>query len=98
VKRPIVLAVVAATTLLASVVVTGPAQAKVSGPNGQIAFTRTDRAAEEDVTYTINPDGSEMSRSCLASRLGGHTGRRTAARSRSDQVWAFLAAPSPTRR
>jgi TolB protein len=59
-KRPIALTVIAATTLLASVVVTGPAQAKVSGPNGQIVFTRSDRSADEDFTYTINPDGSNM--------------------------------------
>jgi Tol biopolymer transport system component len=50
----------AATVLLAAVAVTGPAGAKVPGPNGQIVFTRTDRAAEEDFTYTINPDGSNM--------------------------------------
>jgi hypothetical protein len=40
VKRPMVLGVVAATMVLAPVVVTGPAQAEVHGVNGRIAFER----------------------------------------------------------
>jgi len=37
----------------------GPAQSKVPGPNGRIAFSRV---VEDDntVTYTVNPDGSHL--------------------------------------
>jgi Tol biopolymer transport system component len=59
VKRPSLLVTVGAAMLLVPIV-TGQAQAKVFGPNGQIAFTRSDRAADEDFTYTVNPDGSNM--------------------------------------
>lgn len=38
----------------------GPAQAKVPGPNGQIAFSRYDPAFGDDATYIMNPDGSNM--------------------------------------
>jgi TolB protein len=37
-----------------------PAQAKVSGPNGQIVFSRFDPALGDMVTYTVNPDGSHQ--------------------------------------
>ena len=36
-----------------------PAQAKVPGPNGQIAFSRYVQD-DNTVTYTVNPDGSHM--------------------------------------
>src|SRR6266545_4398744 len=36
-----------------------PAQAKVPGPNGRIAFSRGDRD-DNTVTYTANPDGSHL--------------------------------------
>jgi Tol biopolymer transport system component len=36
-----------------------PAQAKVPGPNGRIAFSRGDRD-DNRVTYTANPDGSHL--------------------------------------
>jgi Tol biopolymer transport system component len=36
-----------------------PAQAKVPGPNGRIAFSRGDRD-DNTVTYTVNPDGSHL--------------------------------------
>jgi Tol biopolymer transport system component len=53
--------VLVVTLMVFSVLVSGgQATGKVSGPNGQIAFTRTDRAAEEDFTYTINPNGSDI--------------------------------------
>jgi Tol biopolymer transport system component len=60
VKRPIALVILAATTLLASVAVTGPAGAKVPGPNGQIAFTRAVAGSEDNVTFVANPDGTHM--------------------------------------
>jgi Tol biopolymer transport system component len=47
------------TGLAAIVAVTAaPAGAKVSGPNGRIAFARFDPALGGTVTYTVNPDGS----------------------------------------
>src|SRR5512134_1039453 len=36
------------------------AGAKVAGPNGRIAFDRYDPALDANVTYTANPDGSNM--------------------------------------
>lgn len=39
-----------------------PAQAKVPGPVGQIAFARFDPSLGDTVTYTVNPDGSELHR------------------------------------
>jgi Tol biopolymer transport system component len=59
-KRLISLASAATLTLVGLFTIAGPARAKAPGSNGEIAFTRTDRAAEEDFTYTINPDGSNM--------------------------------------
>jgi Tol biopolymer transport system component len=50
---------VVVTTLLAPVVTTGPAQAKVPGPNGQILFMRFRPALDDTVLYTVNPDGSD---------------------------------------
>jgi Tol biopolymer transport system component len=35
-----------------------PAAAKVPGPNGRIVFSRYDPAADDNFTYTANPDGS----------------------------------------
>jgi Tol biopolymer transport system component len=57
-RRSSVVAVAALTML--GLVVTGPAQAKVSGPNGQIAFARADPATGEDYTYAANPDGTHV--------------------------------------
>jgi Tol biopolymer transport system component len=45
---------------LAVTALAAPAGAKVSGPNGQIAFSRFDPASGEDATYTMNPDGSNV--------------------------------------
>jgi len=61
-KRPIVLVLVVATALLAPIGVTGPAVAKVPGPNGQILFVRYSPALDEGVLYTVNPDGSHLHR------------------------------------
>src|SRR4030095_164582 len=58
-KRPAVLLVLAVTTLLAPVAVTGPAHAKVSGPNGQILFLRSDPTIDlPPNVYIANPDGA----------------------------------------
>jgi Tol biopolymer transport system component len=43
--------------LLGAITVTGPAEAKVSAPNGQIVYIRSD-AQGNDLAYTTNPDGS----------------------------------------
>jgi Tol biopolymer transport system component len=59
-KRPTWLLVLAATTLLAPLALTGPAQAKAPGPNGQIAFSRFDHRLGRTVNYTANPDGSHQ--------------------------------------
>ncbi len=37
-----------------------PAEAKVPGPNGQIAFARFDPSLDSTVTYTVNLDGSGL--------------------------------------
>jgi Tol biopolymer transport system component len=42
---------------VAAIVVT-PATAKPPGTNGLISFTRFDPALDQDVVYTVNPDGS----------------------------------------
>ncbi len=60
VRRVIALATVAAMMLFGLVAVTGPAQAKVSGPNGRILFLRPDPSIGENVAYTVNPDGSAV--------------------------------------
>ena len=49
---------VAATMALGLVAVTGPAQGKVFGPNGQIVFGREDPAIGDFTPFTINPDGT----------------------------------------
>jgi hypothetical protein len=59
-RRFVALVSVSALTLLGLVVVTGPAQAKVPGPNGQLVFGRFDPAVGDQVTYTVNPDGSRL--------------------------------------
>jgi TolB protein len=51
-------AVIATLLVLASVAL--PAGAKVSGPNGLIAFVRTDFNLGSDATYIMNPDGTDM--------------------------------------
>jgi TolB protein len=60
-KRRTVLLTLAATTLLA-VAVTGSAQAKVFGPNGQIVFSRFDNKLGDEVLYAVNPDGTHLHR------------------------------------
>ena len=50
------LAGVAALAALAAM----PADAKVPGPNGRIAFARFDPVLDGSVTYTANPDGSQV--------------------------------------
>lgn len=57
-RRTAVIAIAAAAIVF--VVVGGPAQAKVSGSNGRIAFAREDPTLGDTVTYTMNPDGSHM--------------------------------------
>src|SRR6266516_4776972 len=42
----------------AAAIVVTPATAKPPGANGLISFTRFDPALDQDVVYTINPDGS----------------------------------------
>jgi Tol biopolymer transport system component len=51
---------IAASAALAVTALAAPAGAKVSGPNGQIAFSRFDQAFQDDATYTMNPDGSNV--------------------------------------
>jgi Tol biopolymer transport system component len=53
-----VLAALVALTALTTL----PAAAKVPGQNGRIAFDRYDPATDENVTYTANPDGSDVQR------------------------------------
>src|SRR5437764_5076124 len=60
-KRLLALATVAGIALLGPGAVTGPAQAKVPGPNGQIVFSRM-KSDDHSVTYTVNPDGSHLHR------------------------------------
>lgn len=59
-SRMIILLTVIATTLAGLAALTAPAQAKVPGPNGRIAFTRTDFNTGTDMTYTINADGTGL--------------------------------------
>ena len=61
--RTVLFRAILATTASAALAVTAlaaPAGAKVSGPNGQIAFSRFDQAFGDDATYTMNPDGSNV--------------------------------------
>ncbi|HEY2966549.1 MAG TPA: hypothetical protein VGJ99_09760 [Actinomycetota bacterium] len=52
-RRSLAVVIVTATMLLGPVAVTGPAQGKVFGPNGQIAFGRDDGQV-----FIANPDGT----------------------------------------
>jgi Tol biopolymer transport system component len=56
-RRTAFIAIAAAAIVF---VVGGPAQAKVSGSNGRIAFARFDPTIDDDHTYTMNPDGSNV--------------------------------------
>jgi Tol biopolymer transport system component len=61
--RTVLLRAILAITASAALAVTAlaaPAGAKVSGPNGRIAFARFDHALGDTVTYTVNPDGSHQ--------------------------------------
>lgn len=57
--KPILLGLLAGFAALAALTAI-PADAKVPGPNGRIAFTRFDPALGGTVTCTVNPDGSQM--------------------------------------
>jgi TolB protein len=57
-KRWIVLVVVVATSSLGLSASPGPAQAKVAGPNGEIAFRHLDPSLPDDMITTVNPDGT----------------------------------------
>ena len=57
--RRLAIAAVVLTTL-GLIGISAPAQAKTSGPNGRIAFSRFDPAFGDDATYTMNPDGSNV--------------------------------------
>jgi len=58
-KRSMVLMLMAATTLLGCSSASGSAQAKVSGPNGQIVFDHNDPTLGARIT-TVNPDGTQL--------------------------------------
>jgi hypothetical protein len=58
-RKPIVLGLLAGFAALAALTAV-PADAKVPGPNGRIAFARFDPAMDGTVTYTVNPDGSQV--------------------------------------
>ena len=47
-------------SVMVFICVCGSAAAKVPGPNGRIAFARFDPALGDSVTYTMNPDGSDV--------------------------------------
>jgi len=53
-------ALVVAVAAIALITVGGPAQAKVSGPNGRIVFSRQTPDFQDTNTYTMNPDGSDV--------------------------------------
>ena len=55
-RRLSVLGLLAGLATLAAM----PADAKIPGPNGLIAFARYDPASDGTVTYTANPDGSHV--------------------------------------
>jgi TolB protein len=57
-RRSIVRTLAAFVALVA--VSAAPAGAKVSGPNGRIAFDRFEPALGGTVTYTVNPDGGNL--------------------------------------
>jgi Tol biopolymer transport system component len=52
--------VATAMVLLVPIVVTGPVQAKVPGPNGQIVFLRHDSESDTNNIYLVNPDGDHL--------------------------------------
>jgi len=58
-RKPIVLGLPAGFAALAALTAV-PADAKVPGPSGRIAFARFDPAMGGTVTYTVNPDGSQV--------------------------------------
>jgi Tol biopolymer transport system component len=61
--RTVLLRVILAITASAALAVTAlaaPAGAKVSGPNGEIVFSRYDPNLGDTVTYIVNPDGSHL--------------------------------------
>jgi Tol biopolymer transport system component len=58
-RKLIALGLLAGVAALAALIAM-PAAAKVAGPNGQIAFDRFDPALDDNVTYTANPDGSNL--------------------------------------
>src|SRR6266516_4069009 len=57
-RRPIALVTVSVMTLFGFVAATGPAQAKVSGRNGQIVFARYDPSIDDSHVFTVNPNGT----------------------------------------
>jgi Tol biopolymer transport system component len=57
-RKLIVLGLLAGLAALAALTAM-PADAKVPGPNGRIAFARFDPALGGTATYTVNPDGSQ---------------------------------------
>jgi len=59
-KRLTALASVGVIAVVGLVAGTGPAQAKVPGPNGQIVFVRTDFSTGKQNIYFVNPDGSHL--------------------------------------
>jgi hypothetical protein len=61
--------------VMAAIVAT-PATAKPPGANGLIAFTRFDPVLDQDVVYTVNPDGSHEQP--LITGAESANGRRTA--------------------
>ena len=58
-RKLIVLGLLAGLAVLAALTAM-PAGGKVPGPNGRIAFARFDPALDGTVTYTANPDGSDV--------------------------------------
>jgi Tol biopolymer transport system component len=59
-RRLLTAAVVMSTATVGLFGLAGPAPAKVSGPNGRIALVRFNPALGDTVTYTVNPDGSNL--------------------------------------
>jgi hypothetical protein len=93
-KRLIALASAAVLTLLGLVVVTGPASAKVPGPNGQIAFTRRVAESGDNMTFVANPDGTHMHQLLPGLHSESRTGRPMAPRLPCFPTAAFPAARS----
>jgi Tol biopolymer transport system component len=56
--RLIALVTLSAMTVMGLVAVTGPAQAKVPGPNGQIVFSRFNGDTGNADVFVANPDGT----------------------------------------